>query len=82
MRQFWSTARVSRGLATTERQAMRNLFEMIFEFHQTGVEAKTGKVIGSFMPTGMLPSFQAEIEGKAMQLPREMLVEAQRRSSV
>lgn len=53
--------------------------EMLFEFRQTGVEPKTGRVIGAFSPTGKLPSFKDEIEGKGWALPPEMLAAAQPR---
>lgn len=53
---------------------------MLFEFRQTGVEPKTGRVIGTFLPTGNLPSFKDEIEGKGWALPPEMLGAAQPRT--
>ena len=55
--------------------------EMLFEFRQTGVEPKTGRVIGTFSPTGKLPSFKDEIEGKGWALPPEMLATAQPRGA-
>jgi pilus assembly protein CpaF len=45
---------------------------MLFEWRQTGVEAHTGKVLGQLTPTGEVPSFLDEIEGKGFELPPEM----------
>jgi len=46
--------------------------EMLFEWHQTGVEPETGKVLGTLAPTGKLPTFMDEIHGRGLQLPEEM----------
>jgi pilus assembly protein CpaF len=45
---------------------------MLFEFHQSGVDPKSGKVLGALAPTGTLPSFVEEIRGKGLALPAEM----------
>ena len=45
---------------------------MLFEFRQTGVDARTGKVLGTLAPTGGLPSFLDEITARGMSLPPEM----------
>jgi pilus assembly protein CpaF len=45
---------------------------MLFEWKQTGVDATTGKVLGALSPTGELPTFLDEIEGKGLELPEEM----------
>jgi pilus assembly protein CpaF len=45
---------------------------MLYEFKQTGVEARTGKVLGKLSPTGEHPSFVDEIRGKGLELPEEM----------
>jgi pilus assembly protein CpaF len=45
---------------------------MLFEFHQSGVEAKTGRVLGALEPTGARPSFLEEIHGRGLALPAEM----------
>ena len=52
---------------------------MLFEWRQTGVDAKTGKVLGMLSPTGELPSFADEIEGKGLKLPPEMEMAASAR---
>jgi pilus assembly protein CpaF len=46
--------------------------EMLFEFKQTGVEPKTGKVLGALRATGAQPTFAEEIAGKGLSLPEEM----------
>ncbi len=46
---------------------------MLYEFKQTGVDAKTGKVLGALQPTGIKPSFVDEIHGRGLELPAEML---------
>jgi pilus assembly protein CpaF len=46
--------------------------EMLFEWKQTGVDAKTGKVVGKLSPTGAAPTFTDEIRGKGLALPPEM----------
>ena len=47
--------------------------EMLFEWKQSGVEAKTGRVLGTLHPTGKLPTFVEEIKGAGLALPEEML---------
>ena len=47
--------------------------QMLFEFKQTGVEAISGKVLGTLRPTGVRPTFSEEIAGKGLALPEEML---------
>ncbi len=44
----------------------------IFVFKQTGIEPKTGKVIGEFSPTGYLPSFYEEFKIRGIDLPKSM----------
>jgi pilus assembly protein CpaF len=51
---------------------------MLFEWKQTGVDGKTGKVLGKLSPTGELPTFASEIEGRGLALPPEMQMEARR----
>ncbi|MDB4966334.1 MAG: Type secretion system hydrolase TadA/VirB11/CpaF, TadA subfamily [Myxococcales bacterium] len=46
--------------------------EMLYEFKQTGVEAKSGKVLGTLHATGARPTFAEEVAGKGLQLPEEM----------
>ncbi len=46
--------------------------EMLFEFKQTGVDAKSGKVLGTLRATGARPTFSEEIAGKGLTLPEEM----------
>jgi septum site-determining protein MinD len=46
----------------------------IFLFHQTGVD-QSGKVIGSFAPTGIEPSFFAELEAKGVGVNREIFLQ-------
>jgi pilus assembly protein CpaF len=50
--------------------------KMLFEWKQTGVDGKTGKVIGTLSPTGELPTFVDEIEGKGLKVPAEMEIAA------
>jgi pilus assembly protein CpaF len=45
---------------------------VLFEFRQTGVDPKTGKVLGHIVPTGVRPTFADEIEAKGFELPEEM----------
>jgi pilus assembly protein CpaF len=45
---------------------------MLFEFRQSGVDAKSGKVLGQLHPTGVRPSFADEISGHGLQLPPGM----------
>jgi pilus assembly protein CpaF len=47
--------------------------EMLFEFKQSGVEAQSGKVLGTLHATGARPTFAEEIAGKGLTLPEEML---------
>jgi pilus assembly protein CpaF len=51
--------------------------KMLFEWKQTGVDAK-GKVLGSLSPTGELPTFVDEIEGKGLKVPPEMEMAARK----
>jgi len=46
--------------------------EMLFEWKQSGVEAKTGRVLGTLHPTGHQPTFVEEIAGAGLALPPEM----------
>jgi len=46
--------------------------EMLYEFRQSGVDPKTGKVLGALRATGRRPSFADEIAGKGLALPPEM----------
>jgi pilus assembly protein CpaF len=46
---------------------------MLFEFKHAGVDAKTGKVLGTLRATGQRPTFADEIVGRGLQLPEEML---------
>jgi pilus assembly protein CpaF len=46
--------------------------EMLFQFRQTGVEPKSGQVLGQLAATGALPRFRDEIEAKGLALPAEM----------
>jgi pilus assembly protein CpaF len=45
---------------------------MLFEFHQTGVDPKSGRVVGTLAALGRLPTFVEEIRGKGLALPPEM----------
>src|SRR5262249_50928359 len=45
---------------------------MLYEFKQSGVEAQTGKVLGTLAPTGEMPSFVDEVLGRGLELPAEM----------
>ena len=45
---------------------------MLWEWKQTGVEPKTGKVLGTLSPTGLPPTFVDEIHGRGLELPEEM----------
>jgi pilus assembly protein CpaF len=45
---------------------------MLYEYKQTGVEAKTGKVLGALRATGTRPTFAEEVAGKGLRLPAEM----------
>jgi pilus assembly protein CpaF len=52
---------------------------MLFEWKQTGVDSKTQKVLGKLSPTGAMPTFADEIEGKGLKLPPEMEMAARAR---
>ena len=52
------------------------LLKMLFEWKQTGVDGKTGKVLGTLSPTGEMPTFVEEIEGKGLKIPAEMEIAA------
>jgi pilus assembly protein CpaF len=54
-------------------EAGQYTLSMLYEFKQTGVEANTGKVIGTLGATGTRPTFAEEIAGKGLELPAEML---------
>jgi len=43
----------------------------VFTFKQTGVD-DNGKVIGSFIPTGYIPTFYEDIRAKGIPLPKEI----------
>jgi pilus assembly protein CpaF len=45
---------------------------MLYEFKQSGVDARTGRVLGKLAPTGSPPSFLEEIQGRGFKLPPEM----------
>jgi pilus assembly protein CpaF len=45
---------------------------MLYEFEQSGVDARSGKVLGALAWTGELPTFVDEIAGKGLRLPPEM----------
>ena len=46
--------------------------EMLFEWKQHGVEAQSGRVLGTLHPTGAPPTFAEEIVGAGLTLPEEM----------
>ncbi|MGZ3442346.1 MAG: CpaF family protein, partial [Polyangia bacterium] len=46
--------------------------EMLFEWKQSGVEAQSGRVLGTLHPTGAQPTFAEEIVGAGLALPEEM----------
>ncbi|MCU1278735.1 MAG: Type secretion system hydrolase TadA/VirB11/CpaF, TadA subfamily, partial [bacterium] len=46
---------------------------MLFEWKQSGVEAKSGRVLGTLHPTGAQPTFAEEVVGAGLRLPEEML---------
>ena len=46
--------------------------EMLFEWKQSGVDAKSGRVLGTLHPTGASPTFTEEIVGAGLHLPEEM----------
>ena len=48
---------------------------MLFEWKQSGVDAKSGRVLGTLRPTGSLPTFVEEIAGAGLALPDEMTAE-------
>jgi pilus assembly protein CpaF len=52
--------------------------EMLFEWKQSGVDAATGRVLGTLHPTGRLPTFVDEIAGAGLALPDEMTAETHR----
>ena len=45
---------------------------MLFEWKQSGVDPKTGRVLGTLHPTRNLPTFVEEIAGAGLALPEEM----------
>jgi pilus assembly protein CpaF len=46
--------------------------EMLYEWRQTGVDPKNGKVLGALSVTGQQPTFVDEIHGKGLELPEDM----------
>ncbi|MGZ3439965.1 MAG: CpaF family protein [Polyangia bacterium] len=46
--------------------------EMLFEWKQSGVDAQSGRVLGTLHPTGAQPTFAEEVVGAGLTLPEEM----------
>ena len=55
------------GLDDSNHYSLR----MIYEFKQTGVDAK-GRVVGVHAVSGNLPTFVGELAGKGLELPRDL----------
>ncbi|HEY1585908.1 MAG TPA: CpaF family protein, partial [Polyangia bacterium] len=46
--------------------------EMLYEWKQSGVDAKSGRVLGTLHATGSAPTFADEVAGAGLALPEEM----------